>query len=134
MVSARRIAIRALFAAGALAYGVAAISVRAFTDAAYVVLAVPIAALTVLALVPRPGAPGTRGLARWRGLLPGIALVVAAIGIEIGALALGGRDAHLPTLSTMLDDLTPDRALRYLGFEVWFALGCTRACARGGTS
>ncbi len=116
----------------ALGYGWWLSGLPSFSTKSYVAIAVPIALLFVGAVWPRARAtqPGdswsaaSRPLARRFG--PAFGLLAAAVILEGVALGLGGRSRELPTVSTVLDHAVAHRVGRFLGFEIWLAIGLSR--------
>lgn len=109
-----------------------ATGVAPFTVGAYVLVAVP--SLFVLALYARDEARSSRGdHERRRGsplgptsrtdVVPWLAVLALALGLEAFSLALGGRSARVPTLSTTLDHLLVTHGLRGVLFLLWLAVG-----------
>jgi hypothetical protein len=117
----------------ALCYGWWLSGLSSFTLSSDLAVGVPGVALVVLALWARPAALLTSrpSALLWR-YLPAIVLIVAAIALEALGLAAGGRSSSWPTLSHLIDRPLVSRAGRFAVFELWLALGCTRALARGG--
>ncbi len=112
--------------AGGAAYAGWASGVVPFTWRAYVAVGVPV--LVATAAVVRGGwhgaAPGptrTDPGPSWRALVPWAALAAVAAGLEAAALALGGRSATVPTLSTVVDRALVWRLVRFALFCVWLA-------------
>ena len=118
-------------AAAAAGYGWWATGVRPFTTAAYLAVAVPVVVVAVTGwwsgrhrLPAPPPVPGLRGAAPW------LALALAGLGLEIAGLALGGRSARLPTLSTVVDHALAWHATRLALFVLWAALGVALVVVR----
>jgi len=124
---------------GAAAYAGWASGVVPFTWPAYVAVGVPV--LVATAAVVRGGWHGaaagparTDSRSSWRALVPWVALAAVAAGLEAAALALGGRSAAVPTLSTVVDHALVWRLVRFALFCVWLAPVSTpalRAPSRG---
>jgi hypothetical protein len=107
-----------------------------FTTAAYVAVALPVAALATAALlvptgplpvrsvrsVGAPGAPVAQGRP-WYRALPWAGPLAVAVGLEVAGLALGGRSSTVPTLSTVVDHALAWQAVRFVLFLAWLALG-----------
>jgi len=104
-----------------------------FTYSAYAAVGLPVVALAVVAAVTRAasGGAGTRvspvaaetrhvGM---RSVLAWVALLAAAAGLEGAGLALGGRSASVPTLSTVVDHALAWHAVRFVLFGAWLAVG-----------
>ena len=133
-----------------VAYAWWATGVQPFTVGAYVAVGIPIVIVTVLALAPGrswspwPGpqepatapshgtsagdapAPGFTPPDSRSGLgeaVPWIIILVAAVGLEGVALALGGRSAIVPTLSTVVDRGLRWHPVRLLLFCGWLSIG-----------
>lgn len=109
--------------------------VRPFTVSAYVAVGIPVGLLALaVAGAPRPLRPAGRPPAaarprpqhlRPRTVLPWVALLVLATGLECAGLALGGRSATVPTLSTVADHALVWHGVRFVLFLTWLALGWT---------
>ncbi len=112
-----------------------ATSVAPFTAVSYIAVSVP-----VLALVITYGAIGglsfgvggvgastyyreRAGSPSVRGVLPWVAILVAALALEGAGLALGGRSRSVPTLSTTIDHVLVWHGGRVVLFVVWLAAG-----------
>jgi hypothetical protein len=131
--NSRRRAEGALLVIGALAYAWFATSVRPFTASGYVFLAVPsLVALTSYALLGGFSSSRTdvtnyyrarSALTSWRGAAPWTVVAVLAVGLEVIGLALGGRSADVPTLSTTVDHLLVNHWGRCALFALWLAVG-----------
>jgi hypothetical protein len=116
-----------------LVYAWFATGVRSFSTSAYVVLAVP--SLSALLFY---GALGGFSLRRnavttyyrsrssavsWQSAAPWVIVAVLAIALEALGLAIGGRSADVPTLSTTVDHLVVDRGGRFALLVLWLAVG-----------
>jgi hypothetical protein len=109
--------------------------VAPFSALSYVLVAIPCAAL-VLAGLALGGLSHGRGdvsayYVRKAGgasiatVAPWIAVLVAAVVLEVVGLALGGRSASVPTLSTTVDHLLDFRWERCLMCLAWLLVGVT---------
>jgi hypothetical protein len=94
-----------------------------FHTSAYVSVAIPVACVAVVALVPARSATRAAPGWPWRQALPWLALLVAAAGVEAAGLALGGRSNTVPTLSDIVDHLLRWHGERFVLFAFWLALG-----------
>ena len=111
-----------------LAYAWWATGLGAFTAVAYAAVAVPAVALVVVSSVARPtgrprdasAPPSPVTVAR---LWPWLVLAGVAAGLELVALALGGRSPTVPTVSTVTDHAMAWHATRVALFLVWLAVG-----------
>ena len=110
-----------------------ATGVRPFTSAAYLAVAVPVVAVAVARWWPgrRPPPPASPGPGV-RGAGPWLALALAALGLELAGLALGGRSSRVPTLSTVVDHALAWHGTRLVVFGVWAALGLGLVRLRSG--
>lgn len=119
----------AVAAAGVLAaaaYAWWATGLDPFHRTAYVAVGLPVAAVSLLALLPRQAPALTATPAPpWRrfGTAPWLALLLAAAGVEAAGLALGGRSASWPTLSDTVDHLLRWHGGRFVLFLAWLAAG-----------
>ena len=133
---------RPLSAAGAVvlvAYGWWLSGVTAFTTASYLAVALPVVAVLVAALVPRPAGAGggpapvsdpeppTAHRLTLVGTAPWLVVGVAAVALEVVGLALGGRSTVVPTLSTVVDRATSIRLGRFVVCCAWLGLGTLAA-------
>jgi len=119
-------------AAGVVAYAWWATGLQPFTTPAYVAVGLPVAGLAVVAVVGRPGsrfaagaAVDARGVGRLqlRSTFPWVVLLLLAVGLEVAGLALGGRSAEVPTLSTVIDRALGWHGARLALFLGWLAVG-----------
>jgi hypothetical protein len=119
-------------AAGVVAYAWWATGLQPFTTSAYVAVGLPVAGLAVVAVVGRPGsrfaggaAVDARGVGRLqlRSTFPWVVLLLLAVGLEVAGLALGGRSAEVPTLSTVIDHALGWHGVRLALFLGWLAVG-----------
>ena len=132
-----------------VAYAWWATGVQPFTVGAYVAVGIPVVSLTVLAVAPgrswsswpvpqgpaaapprtaagAASAPASTPPDSRSGLgdaVPWIIILGAAVALECVALALGGRSAVVPTLSTVVDRGLRWHALRLLMFCGWLSIG-----------
>jgi chromate transport protein ChrA len=112
------------------AYGWWLAGLRPFTTTAYLAIALPTALLVAALALPRPGRRTARGAPddgsptpSGRQFLPLAIVLVLGLGLEMAGLALGGRSALVPTLSTVLDHLLRWQFVRYLLILAWLAVG-----------
>jgi hypothetical protein len=127
-----RVAIGIAVGIGAAGYAWWATGVRPFRAWADVAVAIPAALLALAAWretarsgrgAGRPMRAATALPAHPYGALPWIALGLAAVGLEVAALALGGRSRAVPTLSTVADQALAWHVSRWLAFAFWLAVG-----------
>lgn len=123
----------ALGAVVAIAYAWWAAGVAAFSALAYVLLAVP--SLTAIIAYASEGGFSLRrrDLAahyRFRAegatvetAAPWLAVLGAALALEVWGLALGGRSVEVPTLSTVVDHLLATHVERAALYVLWLAAG-----------
>ena len=112
------------------AYGWWLAGLRPFTTTAYLAIALPTALLVTALALPRPGRGTTRAVPEDRSptpsgrqVLPLAIVLLLGLGLEIAGLALGGRSALVPTLSTVLDHLLRWQFVRFLLILAWLAVG-----------
>jgi hypothetical protein len=125
-------------ALGAIAYSLAASATTPFSATANAATALPIAAVTVLAIAhwPLRSRPGSQPAvvpegvnARGHPLRAWIVLVAVVVGFELFEyLAPGSRGAH-PTVSSMADAVDRSRGLKAVVFLAWLCLGVAIVCA-----
>ncbi len=114
----------------AIVYAWWATAVPPFTARAYVAVGLPAVLLLVVAVldpspapkdppadVPRASRPAGRHSFPW------LLVILVAAGLEAAGLALGGRSAGVPTLSTVVDHALAWHAVRFVLFCVWLAAG-----------
>jgi len=122
--------------AGVAAFGWWVTGLRPFTAAAYVAVGATIAAVAVADWVVDPlRAARARVVphdASRRKVAPWLVLVCCAVVLEVVALALGGRSATVPTLSTVVDHALATHAVRWLLFVVWLVVGSAPVLRRLG--
>ena len=125
-------------AAAGAGYACWASGLRPFTATAYVAIAVPVAALALTEAAglgrggPVPtGAPApVAGRPSGRALAPWMVFLAVAAALETAGLALGGRSATVPTLSTVVDHALGERAVRAALFAAWLVVGWAPAWRR----
>jgi hypothetical protein len=112
------------------AYGWWLAGLQPFTTAAYISIAIPTALVAAALALPRKARDTTRGGRghNWptpsgRQLLPLMTVLLLGLGLEIAGLALGGRSALVPTLSTVLDHALRWHLVRCLLVLAWLAAG-----------
>ena len=97
-----------------------------FTITAYVAVGLPVAAL-VAVVVGHSFGLGHSTVKPWpatlRSVFPWLALLALGLGLEALGLALGGRSASVPTLSTVVDHALAWHGLRFVLFCGWLATG-----------
>ncbi len=99
-----------------------------FTITAYVAVGLPVAALLAVVVGRSLGLghsmanPG-RATVTLRSVFPWLVLLALGLGLEALGLALGGRSAGVPTLSTVVDHALAWHGLRFVLFCGWLALG-----------
>ena len=104
--------------AAASAYSWWASGLEPFTATCYVAVSLPIA-LVIGLVIFRP--TGRTQPVTVRQALPWLVLVAAGVVLEIAGLALGGRSASVPTLSTVIDHALSSHAVRFVLFLAWLA-------------
>ena len=114
-----------LVTAGLVAYGYWATGRAPFGASAYVAVGIPIGLATAAALVGRGWSPPRRTpvLVTVRSAWPWLLIGGLMVGLEIVALALGGRSATVPTLSTVVDHALAWHLARLLLFAGWLIIG-----------
>lgn len=117
----------------AVAYAWWAAGVAPFSTLAYLSIALPATAELVLLVAggrfavrprertQREGRPATT--VSLASCTPWVIVLVLAIALEAWGLALGGRSAAVPTLSTTVDHLLATRVERTVLYVAWLALG-----------
>lgn len=117
--------------AAVAAYGWWATGVPPFTARTYLAVGVPVALLAIVNLsvspnrsaeIAPPGTPPPGGM-QLRSTYPWLLLLVLAVGLEGAGLALGGRSAEVPTLSTVVDHTLGSHLVRFVLFCAWLGLG-----------
>ena len=109
VVTTRRLLGLVVGGAAACAYAWWATGLAPFTTTATVAVAVPVLGFGVAAVATWPSRGAPPPWPGWARAWPWAVLVVLAVGLEVVGLALGGRSAGVPTLSTVVD-----RALAWL--------------------
>jgi len=128
---------RVVAGAALIAYSWWASGARPFTWVAYVAVGIPIVIVAVLAMRGTAFAgPRRHGASQFadqavtlRSTWPWILLVVVMIGIEAAGLALGGKSAQVPTISTVVDHAIAWHFVRFILFAGWLAV-CVAPLAR----
>lgn len=117
----------------AVAYAWWAAGVAPFSTLAYLSIALPATAGLVLLVAggrfavrprewaQREGRPATT--VSLASCAPWVIVLVLAVALEAWGLALGGRSAAVPTLSTTVDHLLATRVERTVLYVAWLALG-----------
>lgn len=116
------------------AYAFWATGLRPFTAPAYLAVGIPVLVLACGAVVDDRRVPPTPRVTL-RSVWMWLALLTVALGLEVVALALGGRSASVPTLSTVIDYALTRHVVRFVLFCGWLALGAApivRIVRRGG--
>jgi hypothetical protein len=100
--------------------------VTPFTGLASLAVGMPVAAVSVAAAADlgrrRATAPPRARGAGAGSRLPWIVLGVLGAGLELTALALGGRSHRVPTLSTVVDHALGTHPFRFVLFCGWLAV------------
>ena len=110
---------------GVVAYGYWATGRAPFGALAYVAVGIPIALAAAAVLVgpsrstPRRPVP----LVTVRSTWPWLLIAGLMVGLEVVGLALGGRSATFPTLSTVVDHALAWHLARLLLFAGWLLIG-----------
>ena len=123
-----RAAIRAAVPIGlvlVVAYSWWASGVAPFSAPADVALAIPVVLVALLSFgqpLHRPRADPLEP-ATWRRTWPWATLLFIALGLEVAAVALGGRSSAVPTLSTVVDHALAGHGVRFALFVTWLAFG-----------
>jgi hypothetical protein len=114
-----------LVTVGVVTYGYWATGRAPFGAAAYLAVGIPIALVAAAALVgrgrsmPQP----TPVVVTIRSAWPWLLIAGLMVGLEIVGLALGGRSATVPTLSTVVDHALAWHLGRLLLFAGWLLVG-----------
>ena len=101
---------------------------RPFTITDYVAVGLSVAGLVAVVVVRSRGLghsiewPGQATFSL-RSAFPWVVLVALGVGLEGVGLALGGRSARVPTLSTVVDHALAWHGLRFVLFCAWLAVG-----------
>jgi hypothetical protein len=114
-----------LVTAGVVAYGYWATGRTPFGAAAYVAVGIPIVLAAAAVLLGRgwstPRCPPV--LVTVRSAWPWLLIAGLMVGLEIVGLALGGRSATVPTLSTVVDHALAWHLVRLVLFAGWLLIG-----------
>ena len=114
-----------LVTTGVVAYGYWATGRAPFGALAYVAVGIPIALAAAAVLVgpgwstPRRASPPVTVRSTWPWLL----IAGLMVALELVGLALGGRSATFPTLSTIVDHALAWHLARLLLFAAWLLIG-----------
>jgi hypothetical protein len=114
-----------LVTTGVVGYGYWATGRAPFSALAYVAVGIPIA-LAAAGVLVRPGpSPPRRAAPRVtvRSTWPWLLIAGLVVGLEAVGLALGGRSATFPTLSTVVDHALAWHLVRLLLFAGWLLIG-----------
>jgi hypothetical protein len=114
-----------LIMTGVVAYGYWATGRAPFGALAYVAVGIPIA-LAAAAVLIGPGRSTPRrtaALVTVRSTWPWLLIAGLMVGLEFVGLALGGRSAVFPTLSTVVDHALAWHLARLLLFAGWLLIG-----------
>ncbi len=113
-------------AVASAAYGYWATGQAPFGDLGYLAVGVPVALVVCSIVLARGGPAGTRHRAvavtagsAW----PWLVIAAVIVGLEGVGLALGGRSAAVPTLSTVVDHALGWHLSRLLLFLAWLLIG-----------
>lgn len=123
------VSVRIAVPIGVAAYAYWATGLRPFTVPAYVAVGIPVAAVTaVVVAMDTPDRTGDRRLhpardVTLRRVMPWLLGALLALALEGVALALGGRSAAVPTLSTVVDHALAWHAVRLALFCAWLLIG-----------
>jgi hypothetical protein len=91
---------------------------RPFTGLSYLAVGIPVVGeLLLVSKAPQAEAPDQG--ATWPWILP----LAAGVSLEAAGLLLGGRDATVPTLSTVVDQALSLQAVRAVLFLGWLVVG-----------
>jgi hypothetical protein len=114
-----------LVTAGVVAYGYWATGRAPFGAAAYVAVGIPVALAAAAVLRGRGWSTPrqTPALVTVRSAWPWLLIAGLMVGLEIVGLALGGRSATVPTLSTVVDHALAWHLVRLLLFAGWLLIG-----------
>jgi hypothetical protein len=114
-----------LLTAGVLAYGYWATGRAPFGASAYVAVGIPIALAAAAVLVGPAWSTPRRmaALVTVRSTWPWLLIAGLMVGLEAVGLALGGRSATFPTLSTVVDHALAWHLARLLLFTGWLLIG-----------
>jgi hypothetical protein len=104
--------------AAAIAYSWWASGLHPFTATCYVAVGLP-TAVVIWLVIARP-TDRTQPVTLRRAL-PWLVLVATGVVLEIAGLALGGRSANVPTLSTVIDHALPSHGVRFVLYLAWLA-------------
>ena len=116
----RRITVLTVFG---LFYAWFASGLRPFSSEAYEAVFAPPALLALLSLLrPVEVGPHMRKLT-WLSVVPWLMIGVSAAALEGIGLALGGRSAVVPTLSTVVDHALRWHTARFVLFCAWLSAG-----------
>jgi hypothetical protein len=128
----RRVA-EVIVSALVVAYAWFATGVTPFHALSYVVVAIPVLVVAGLYVALRAFANGRSGVTHFYmtrslgvslgRLTPWLIVLVGAVTLEAVGLALGGRSARVPTLSTTVDHLLSTHGLRCVFFLAWILVG-----------
>ena len=112
--------------AGAVGYAFWATAQPPFGGSAYIAVAIPVAFVVAALLVRRGGWSAARRAPRVvtvAGAWPWFLIGGLIAGLEAAGLALGGRSATVPTLSTVIDHTLAWHVVRAALFVSWLLLG-----------
>ena len=114
-----------LVATGVVAYGYWATGQTPFGVSDYVAVGIPIALAVAAVLIwPSRSAPRrSESFGRLGSAWPWLLIAGLMLGLEVVGLALGGRSATFPTLSTVVDHALAWHLARLLLFAAWLLIG-----------
>jgi hypothetical protein len=121
-----------LVTAGVVAYGYWATGRAPFGAAAYLAVGIPIALAAAAVLLGRGSSTPreTPPLVTVHSAWPWLSIAGLMVGLEAAGLALGGRSAAVPTLSTVVDHALAWHLVRLLLFVGWLLIGWSLVSVR----
>lgn len=101
--------------------------VRAFSALSYAAVGIGAGATLLFYALKRashvhPGTVSSRSPLKWSWALPWLGILISGAALEAIGLALGGRSNQVPTLSTLVDELLANRAIRALAIGSWLGV------------
>ena len=121
--------------AAAVVYAWWATGTTPFTARSYAAVGIPVAIVAAVSLTPWPTAraaapppdDGPHQSGALHRSLPWLVIAAVGAGLEGAALALGGRFAAIPTLSTVVDHALGHHVARCALFLAWLVVGSAPA-------